>query len=152
VGVVRSVGLIDMVGLRRSPSPPTVHDCTRVVGGLRATSLPVLGALFFTTRGSNSISSTSYPPRDAMLARILAIALCCVCHKSGVLSKRLNESGWFLAGELLSTYPTLRYNRIQITSKIGILPSGTLLPILDFENFASAYRLSKRVINLARER
>jgi len=40
-------------------------------------------------------------PRDAMLARLLAMALCpsvSVClSQVGVLSKRMNESSWFLA-------------------------------------------------------
>jgi len=79
--------------------------------------------------------------RDSMLARILAMALCLsvclpVClsvsdclSQVGVLLKRLNESGWFLA----STYPTH--------------PPGTLLKILYLENFATAYRSSRRAIN-----
>jgi len=50
-----------------------------------------------------------------MLARVLAMALClfAVC----VLSKWLNESGWILARELPSTYPTLCYKEIRVTSK-----------------------------------
>ena len=55
-----------------------------------------------------------------------------------------------LAWELSSTYPTLCYNDIQVPPKTII--SGTLLLTLDLENFATAYRSSKRVINLARER
>ena len=72
----------------------------------------------------------------------------------GILSKRMNELGWFLAWELHSTYPTLCYKEIHVPSKIGlrVLPSGILLQTLDLENFATAYRSSKRVINLARER
>ena len=70
----------------------------------------------------------------------------------GVLSKRMNESGWFLARELHSTYPTLCYKEIHVPSKIRVLPSGILLQTLDLENFATAYRSSKRVVNLARER
>jgi len=43
----------------------------------------------------------NFYPSDDMLARVLAMALClsvCVCvglSQVGVLSKRLNESGWF---------------------------------------------------------
>ena len=52
----------------------------------------------------------SFYPRDAVLARLLAMALClCLSHclsRVGVLSNRLNESGWFLAWELLSAYPS----------------------------------------------
>jgi len=60
-----------------------------------------------------------------MLSRVLAMALCpsvCVCHKS----KRLNESGWFLARELPSTYPTLCHKEIQVPSKIMVLPNFPL--------------------------
>jgi len=48
----------------------------------------------------------------------------------GVLSKRLNESSWFLAGELRSTYPTLCYKDIHVASKISVLP---LLQTLDLK-------------------
>jgi len=88
-------------------------------------------------RECNDLVGTLFP-RDSMLARILAMALCLsVClsvsdclSQVGVLLKRLNESGWFLA----STYPTH--------------PPGTLLKILYLENFATAYRSSRRAINL----
>ena len=43
----------------------------------------------------------------------------------------------------------LSYNKeIQVPSKIrvGLLPSGIFLQTLDLENFATAYRSSKRVI------
>ena len=48
-------------------------------------------------------------PRDAMLARVLAVAMCLSVSVSqvGVLLKQLHESSWFLARELPSTYPTL---------------------------------------------
>ena len=58
----------------------------------------------------------------------------------GVLLKRLNESGWFLAWELHSTYPTLCYKEIHVPSKIRVLSSGILLQTLDLENFATASR------------
>jgi len=35
----------------------------------------------------------------------------------GVPSKRMNESGWFLAWELHSTYPTLCFKEIHVSSK-----------------------------------
>jgi len=83
-----------------------------------------------------------FHPHDAMLVRVLAMALCLsVClSQVGVLSKRVNESSWFLARELHLTYPTLCYKKIQVPSKIRVLPSGTLLQTLDLENFATAYR------------
>jgi len=59
----------------------------------------------------------------------------CVCHMSqaGVLSKRLNESGWFLAWQLPPTYPPLCYKEIRVPSTIRVLPSGTLFQTLDLE-------------------
>jgi len=92
----------------------------------------------------------NFYPHNAMLARVLAVALC-LCLPVGVLSKRLNESVWFLAWELRSTYSTLCCTEIQVPSKIGVLPSGTLLQTPDLENLITAYRSSKRVVNLARE-
>jgi len=50
-----------------------------------------------------------------------------------------------LAWELPSTYHTLCFQETQV------LPSGTLFLTQDLENFATAYRSSKRVIKLARE-
>ena len=49
-----------------------------------------------------SIRGTSYGP----------VSVC-------VLLKRINESDWFLAWELHSTYPTLCYKEIHIFSKKG---------------------------------
>jgi len=97
-------------------------------------------------------------PRGAMLAPVLAMALCpSIClsdrlSQVGVLSKRLDESGWVSVWELPSTYPTLCFIEIQVPLKIRVLFSGTLLQSLDLENFATAYRSSKLGINLARER
>ena len=47
---------------------------------------------------------------------------------------------------------TLCFEEIQVPSKIRVHPSGTLLQTLDLDNFATAYRSLKRVIDLARER
>jgi len=85
-------------------------------------------------------------PRDAMLARVLAMALClcpclsvCVCLSQvgveTVLSKRLNESGWFSAWELSLTNLTLRFKEVQVTSKIRVLPSGNVAPDSGLEKF-----------------
>ena len=95
---------------------------------------------------------------SAVLAMGLCLSVCLSVRvrvrlsQVGVLSKRMNESGWFLARELHSTYPTLCYKEIHVPSKIRVPPSGILLQTLDLENFATSYRSSKRVINLARER
>ena len=95
---------------------------------------------------------SSFYPRDAMLARLPAMALCLCLSQVGVLSKRLNESGWFLVWELLSAYLTLCCKEIQVSSKIRALPSGSLLQTLDLEHFATAYQSSTLVMNPARER
>ena len=58
----------------------------------------------------------------------------------GVLLKRLNESGSFLAWELRLPYPTPCCKEIHVPSKITVLPSGILLQTLDLENFATASR------------
>jgi len=55
-------------------------------------------------------------------------------------------------GASFDLYPTFCYKVIQVTSKIKVLSSGTLLLTPDLENFATACRSSKRVINFARER
>ena len=82
-----------------------------------------------------------------------SLSVCVCCHKSVFYRNGLNESGWILARELPSTYPTLCCKEIQIPSSLlWLLSSESLLQTRDLENFASAYRSSKRVIYLARER
>jgi len=58
----------------------------------------------------------------------LCLCLSVSLSQVGVLSKRLNESGWFLAWELPSTYPTFYCKEIQVSSKIRVLPTGTFAP------------------------
>jgi len=88
-----------------------------------------------------SIRGTSHGP--------VFVCVCPCLSQVGVLSKRTNESGWFLAWELHATYPTLCCKEIHVPSKARVLPSEVLLQSLDLENFATAYPSSKRVINLA---
>jgi len=60
----------------------------------------------------------SFYPRYAMPARVLndgPMSVCVRLSQVGVLSKRLNQSAWFWARGLLSTYPK------EITSKFGYL-------------------------------
>jgi len=103
-----------------------------------------------------TIGLNSFYSRDAMLARVLAVSLWpCVCLSVcvGVLSKRMNESGWFFgAGASFDLSYTLYCKETQVTSKIRVLPSGTLLQTRDLKIFATANGSPKRVINLARER
>ena len=96
------------------------------------------------------------------IARVLALALCLCLSASvclsvclsqvGVLSKWMDGSSWFSACRLLLTSSTQYYKEIQVATKIRVLPSGTLSKTPDLHNFASAYRSSKLVIDLARER
>jgi len=70
--------------------------------------------------------------------------------QAGIVSKRLDESSWFLAWRLPSTYPTLRYKEIWVSPKIRVLPSGTLSQTSDLENFATVSR--SRCITTRRRR
>ena len=124
-----------------SATSATVVSCSRTVWWFSDNGIVYTNRAFLPARYYASVG-TIYSP--------LSVCLC--LSLIGVLSKRLNESGWFLALELLSTYPALRYKEIQVPSKITVLPSGPVLQALDLENFATAYRSLKCVIDLARER
>jgi len=79
-------------------------------------------------RATTGNRTGDFYPRDAMLARVLAIALClsvCVClSQVGVLSKGMNGLMWFLAWRLFSTSPALSFKEIRVFTKIRVLPSG----------------------------
>ena len=91
--------------------PETELRCSRPYGGLEE--------LRFFCRASHVSAGTSYGPLSVSVY---------VCHKSaGVLLKRLNESGWFWAWKLRSSYPTLCCKEIRVSPKISVLPSATLL-------------------------
>ena len=71
---------------------------------------------------SHSWSSQFLPARRYANAPVLAMALCvclCLCRLSQfvVLSKRINESGWFLACKHFSSYPTLCFKEIRDLQK-----------------------------------
>ena len=87
---------------------------------------------------------------DAMLVRVLCLSVTSLC--SIETDERIELVFDILALQLHSTYPTLCDKEVHVPSKIRVLSCGILLQTLDLENFATAYRLSKRVINLARER
>jgi len=82
--------------------------------------------------------------RNAMLARYVLLSSRVRPSvrplQVGVLSKRLNESSWFLACELPLTYTKLCCKKIRVPPKIWVLPSRTLRQTLDFENFTGATR------------
>jgi len=83
-----------------------------------------------------------------MLARYLlssCVRLCVRPSQAGVVSKRPDESSWFLAWRLLSTYKCC-YEEIWVSPTIRVLPSKTSLSQTpDLENFATASR--DRVVN-----
>ena len=83
---------------------------------------------FVTSLQVSVLLNLNFYPRDAMIARVLAMALCpCLCvsvclSQVGVLLKWLDRSRWFLAWMLLSTSV---FYEIRVSTKIGVLPSGT---------------------------
>ena len=94
----------------------------------------------------SSGSAVIFIPRDAMLAWYMlsscvrpsvgpSVCLSACPSHAGVVSKRLDESSWFLARR---TYPTLCYKEIWVSPKIRVLPSVTLSQTPDLENFATA--------------
>ena len=96
-----------------------------------------------------SVCLSRFYPRDAILARVLAVALwpclsvcLSVCHKSVFCQK-----GW--ADEYASWHEgffrpcaTLCFKETQASTKITILSLGTFSRSLDLENFAAACRSS----------
>ena len=80
---------------------------------------------------------------DAMLARYI-LSSCVrpsVCpSQAGVVSKRLDESSWFLAWRLPSTYHTLCFKEIWVSPKIRELPTVTLSHTPDSKKFAATSR------------
>ena len=99
-------------------------------------------------------SGLDYYPCDAMLARVLAMALCLsVClSQVGVLLKWLDGSSWFLAWRLPSTSPILCFKEIQVCTKIRVLPSGTFFVNSGLRKFRQGISIVERAIPLARER
>jgi len=64
-----------------------------------------------------SIASCRICPRDAMLARVLAMSVSvCVCHKS-VFYRMDGMNNLVLAWGFLSTSPILRFKEIRVSTK-----------------------------------
>jgi len=61
-------------------------------------------------------------------------------------SKRLDESSWVLTERLLSTYPTLCYTEISVSSKIRVLAAGTLSQTAEFRHGKSIASSTKLVV------
>ena len=74
------------------------------------------------------------------LSVCLSVCMSVRLSQAGIVSKRLDESSWFLARRLPSTYPTLCYKEIWVHPKIRLLPCGTLYQTPDVENLATASR------------
>jgi len=87
-----------------------------------------------------------FHPRDAMLARVLAMALCLCLSQVGVLLKWFDGSSWFLAWRPVSTSPTVCFKEIQVstTNKDTSLRNFFLSSGL-IENLAMAYRSSRKM-------
>jgi len=62
----------------------------------------------------------------------------------GVLSKRLDESGWFMSQRLPSTYSTPCSEEIQVPPKVRVLLSGTLFKTLDSAGHLSSVESDDR--------
>jgi len=83
-----------------------------------------------------------------MIARVLAVALCLsVRSRCSVETAERIELVFGTGASFRLSYTVLKGN--SGISKISVLPSGTLSQTTDLENFASVYRSSKRVVDLA---
>jgi len=81
-------------------------------------------------------------PRDAVyVSSRVRLSVCpSVClSQAGIVSKRLDESRWFLAWKFFPPI-SLWYKEMWVSPKITVLPCGTLSQTLDLENFATASR------------
>ena len=72
--------------------------------------------------------------------RPLSVCLSVCPSQAGVVSKRPDESSWFLECRPPSAYPTLSYKELWVSPKTKVLPSGTLSQTPDLEDFATASR------------
>ena len=129
---------------------PIIGSCDKSACCLTGRSVQGHSRLY--SRPYSPIINQSINQSIFLLARRYASAAtshACVClSQVGVLSKRLNESCWFLDRSFLpSSLHCVTGN--SAISKIRAFPSGTLSKTPDFENLPSVYLSSKRVIDLA---
>ena len=68
--------------------------------------------------------------------------------QAGIVSKRLDESSWFLAGRFPSTYPTLCCKEIWYLHKLGYFPLG-LCPKLRKISPRQVDRVVNKLIDVA---
>ena len=96
----------------------------------------------------------SFYPRDAMLARMLSMALSlsvCLFVTSRWSTKRDKWIKLVFGTGAFPTYPTMWLKEIRVSAKKATSLWNSV-PNSGLKNFASAYRLSKRVMDLARQR
>jgi len=97
----------------------------------------------------------NFYPRDAMIAHVLysygPVSVCLCLSQVGVLSNRLNESGWFWVWELPSTYPTLCFKEIQVSSKNKGTSLWNFVPNSGLRKFRHSISIVETCYNLARE-
>jgi len=95
------------------------------------------------------IRNARFLPRDAMLARYL---LCQSVRplQAGIVSKRLDESRWFLAWRLPPAYPTPCCKEIWMSPEICVLPPRNFLPNSGLKTVSP--RQVDRVVNKTRRR
>ena len=73
-----------------------------------------------------------------------------VCHKSVFyLTAEWIELAFDMRASFNLNYTVLKRNSIRVSSNMSVVPSGNLSKTPDLENFALAYQLSKRVLDLA---
>jgi len=138
--------------VRRRAAHNTTHDtrCDTIRDAVStcAQKLTRVSLIYRTepTSKSGKQKKTKSKKTDMLRGVGIRVCLCLSVTSRGILSKRMNESSWFWALELPSTRPTLCSKKIRVSPKIRVLPSGTLSQTPDLENFASAYRSSKRVM------
>jgi len=75
-----------------------------------------------------------------------------VYHKWVLYRNRWTDQLAFWNGGFLWPILCCVYGNSGISTRIKLLPSGTLSKTLDLENFASTYRSLKRVVDLVRQR
>ena len=117
---------------------------------MSSSSQPVSRAFYARDVALARLGPTCYDPVPVSVYS-LSVCLSVCPSQVGVLSKPMDGSSWFLAHRLLSTYPycVVRKLRYCIYEKEGYFLLELCPKLQTLRNFATAYRWSKRVIDLA---
>ena len=78
-----------------------------------------------TLPGTTGIFFTAQQCASAAYAVVVRPSVC--LSQAGIVSKRLDESSWYLAWELPSTYPTLSCKKIWVSSLWNFVPKTSAL-------------------------